>query len=308
VWKPSNVIAILCADLHLSHKPPVARSDEPDWYGSMARQLNQVADLARLHQAPVVCAGDVFDKWNSPPELINFAINHLPKMFAVPGQHDLPHHNYDEIHKSAYGTLVEAGVIENLEPDRCRIVLPDLVLVGFPWGHPIKPLTDTVCENGDSLVHLAVVHEYCWIGTNKYPNASRKQSSTAHRKKLKGFNAAVFGDNHKGFLTISADGLNLLNCGGFMRRRTDEVEHHPKVGLLHRNGSIAMHQLDCSEDIIITNGKQVKQTDENISEFIGELNSMYDLGLDFEKAVGTYLETHTLTPKTVKLVRKALNL
>jgi hypothetical protein len=58
--KTDKVIAILCADLHLSHKPPIARSNEPCWYTAMKRQLNELSNLSQKWEAPVLCAGDVF--------------------------------------------------------------------------------------------------------------------------------------------------------------------------------------------------------------------------------------------------------
>ena len=58
--KPSDIAAILVADIHLSHSPPVARSAEENWYEAMARPLNQLRNLAEKWRAPVICAGDVF--------------------------------------------------------------------------------------------------------------------------------------------------------------------------------------------------------------------------------------------------------
>ena len=37
--KSPQVLAILCSDLHLQMKPPVARSAEPDWFAAMRRPL-----------------------------------------------------------------------------------------------------------------------------------------------------------------------------------------------------------------------------------------------------------------------------
>ena len=54
----------------------------------MQRSLEQIRDLQKEFDCPVICAGDIFDKWNSPPELINFAYDNLPEIYAIPGQHD----------------------------------------------------------------------------------------------------------------------------------------------------------------------------------------------------------------------------
>src|SRR3990172_3116798 len=99
-------IAILTADWHLSHKPPIFRSTEPDWYAAMQRPLDEIISLSVIHHCPVLCAGDIFHKWNSPPELINFVMSQADcTKLTIAGQHDLPNHNFREIERSAYWTL-----------------------------------------------------------------------------------------------------------------------------------------------------------------------------------------------------------
>lgn len=55
---PKDLVAVLVSDIHLSQKPPVARSAEGSWYQAMQRQLAEVKRVAK--GAPVLCAGDVF--------------------------------------------------------------------------------------------------------------------------------------------------------------------------------------------------------------------------------------------------------
>ena len=139
----SKVIAVLCSDIHLSHKPPVARSSEDDWYAAMARTLDQVLDISNEHTAPLIIAGDLFDRWNSQPELINFAMGSFRAfqhgVYAIPGQHDLPYHDYTEIHKSAYYTLVKAGVIIDIQPSSYghHSSTKDITFWSFPWSFDV---------------------------------------------------------------------------------------------------------------------------------------------------------------------------
>jgi len=202
--KPNPYAAIFVSDIHLSHLAPALRSNEPDWYEAMARPVRELRRLAGKLNVPVICAGDVFDKWSPPAELITFAIQELPEMYAVPGQHDLKHHSYEDIEKSGYWTLVEAGVIHHLEPGSPQRV-NNLELYGFPWKHPITP-----CPNKNERLKVAVIHAYCWEGQYKYLNAP--ESGNVRNFKLSGYDAAVIGDNHIGW----ARG-KVCNCGGFMR-------------------------------------------------------------------------------------------
>ena len=191
--KVKKVLAILCSDLHLSHTPPSIRTATPDWYEVMEHYLCQLRDLQTKYDCPVICAGDLFDNWHSPPELINFAIDHLPsKMFCVPGQHDLPNHSYSEMHRSAYWTLVKAKRIVNLHPSTPVEAGNNLTLHGFPWGEELYDL-----KKDDNRIHIAVIHKYIYknkrtafYGVNKNSHVNKIKSQ------LKGYDAAVFGDNH----------------------------------------------------------------------------------------------------------------
>ena len=40
-----TVVAILCSDIHLSHRPPACRTGERDWYEAMARTLDKLAAM-----------------------------------------------------------------------------------------------------------------------------------------------------------------------------------------------------------------------------------------------------------------------
>ena len=125
--KTDKIVAIVCADIHLSSKAPVWRSNEPDWFAAMLKPLKQLVQLQAELECPVLIAGDIFDRWNASPELINFAMKYLPIVdtYAIPGQHDLPLHNYEDMEKSAYGVLKRAGTIDDFPtaafPTRTRL-------------------------------------------------------------------------------------------------------------------------------------------------------------------------------------------
>ena len=189
----TTTIAILCSDLHLSLTAPVARTAEPDWLAAQGRVLKQVRLLQELaFDVPVIYAGDVFDRWNVSPELINWVIDNLPHGYAIPGQHDLPLHQYEDVNRSAYWTLVKAGVIEDLEYGKPIVVNDRLVLYGFPWGKKILSLADPI----KGKLNVAVVHAYCWKAGYCYPGASQSVGVAEMSKMLSGYDAATFGDNH----------------------------------------------------------------------------------------------------------------
>lgn len=298
-----DVLAIFVADIHLSDKAPVARSAESNWYAATARPVEQLVAVQNRYHCPVICAGDIFDTWRSSPELINFAIRRLPRMYAVPGQHDLPLHNYEHKHRSAYDTLWHADRIVNLDPGVMTTV-DRLRLHPFPWGYPVKPLE---ASKRDGVIDIAVVHAYVWQERYGYPGAPLHARVQSMRKVLNGYDVAVFGDNHKGFSAQVGNCL-VYNCGGFMRRRSDEVEAQPAVGLLRRNGSVQRHKLDCTDDRFIPQAlkKLEVHPDFSFSSFMKDLEKLQSEGLELRDAVDAYFRKYAVSKEAKQIILEAL--
>lgn len=301
----NKVVAILCADIHLTLNPPLARAKEKDWLKAQARPLDQLADLAGEHDAPILCAGDLFDRWNSPPELINWALDHLPKMLTIPGQHDLPTHNYGLMHRSAYWTLALGASsirgIHDLEPDKTHGV-QELIVEAFPWGVDLHPPT----YKGKDRLKVAVVHQYVWTIGHAYPGAPMESMLRKGMKELKGWDVVVFGDNHKGFISQKGD-TTVFNCGTLQRRKSDEIGYKPQVGLLYEDGTVEPHLLDVSEDVIEeTSPAREAREDMELEDFLGELTKLKESELDFRDAMDRVLKEHKPKPLVRKLILEVM--
>lgn len=301
-----KVVAIACSDIHLSLKPPVARAEEEDWMKVQERVLDQVAELSEEYIAPILCAGDVFDRWNSPPELINWAIDKMPYIHAIPGQHDLPLHNLDLINKSAYSTMTKFEDslfmgIHDLTPGM-PWTIGDVYVQGFPWGYPLTPP-----EQSSNKISIALIHRYIWTDGCSYPNAPKEARWKIQKKNLKGWDVVVFGDNHKGFLIDHGPKPTVFNCGSLMRRKSDEANYHPQVGLIYDDGSVEPHYLDCSNDLI-TKAVPVREYKDNmeLKDFLDELSKLQDSQLDFEEAMKQVLEENKPSPAVRKLILEAM--
>lgn len=257
----SDIEALCISDLHLDHNIPGARQAPfVNWYEVQAKYLKQLAALSKKYNnAPILAAGDILDNPVQPPEFINFLLIHLPHLYAVPGNHDLPNYNFSERYKSTYQTLVEAGRITNLEPGMPIRVGRRLVVQGFPCGFPVQAfdkMSKEVWEEAHvqgkkNLIHTALVHSYIWKKDCGHPKASEKEHQKAFIPRLDGYRCAVFGDNHMGFLSHRKN-IDILNCGAFIRRSMAEVDYTPKVGLIHKSGRISTVDLDCADDKFIT--------------------------------------------------------
>jgi len=303
-----KIIAILLADIHLSLKPPIWRSAEQDWLKAQCRVLKEVRLLQSKYKCPILCAGDIFDRWNCAPELINYALSHLPKMYAIPGQHDLPYHRIDDINKSAFWTLVEAGKIEFLSSEKC-LPLPGMTVYGFPYQNEVteKP------HPTNSRLSVAIIHDYIWMSKHHYPNPPKEKqidgrlASKLVNKKLYGYDIIVFGDNHDGFLTRTGK-TTIFNCGTLIRRKSDEIDYKPQVGLLTASGKVIRQYLNTSKDKYLSESTIDTGEDKlDAKEFIRQLEELGETSFDFTEAIKEFfLKEPNLNPQVKEIILKAM--
>jgi hypothetical protein len=281
-------VAVAVSDLHAESRTPPARA-EKDWYEVQSKYLAQLdhiaATTAQSHRLPILIAGDLFNRWNPNPELISFLIKHLPlNCYAVPGQHDLPLHSYEDRRRSGYWTLVEAKAITDLADGDA----PESVghghgvkIWGFPWGCDLRP-----CPiKGKHFLKVALVHKLVWW-KSPFPGASEDGQVDEVRKALNGFDVIVSGDNHEPFLYE-----NLFNGGCFIRRRSDEIHRKPHVGIIYSDGSIKNKKLDVSEDKFKDVKWKAELEDEyglNADDYVEGIQNVEEVFDDFKDVVRRY--------------------
>lgn len=294
-------VALFIADIHLSLRPPVWRSAEPDWLEAMSRYLSELRKLQHnlishspIYDVPIFCAGDIFDKWfgaHHSSELVNFALREIPKMYAIPGQHDLPLHRYEDIKKSAFWTLVESDKIKLLQPDEISTFFYNednrLFVYSYPFGFDIeKP--EKIGVNNQGL-NVCIAHQYVHMPGHSYEGAP-SSANIQNIKNLCCYDIAVFGDNHKGFDCVVGN-TKVWNCGSFMRRHSNEVDYAPRVGILYSDGNIVSHYLDTSHDKYLDIVSDIidEKNELDISEFVKGLEKLGDSALDFTQAIKEFV-------------------
>ncbi len=311
-----RVIAVLCSDLHISHRCPVARSAEPSWYEAQERPLAQLRQIADEHKCPVICSGDVSDRPNEPAECINFMIDNLPKMYSIWGQHDVFYHSESTLDRTAYGTLIREGTITNITDMATSNVgsyrehsNAPLSIHGFPWDAEIEPYEDT--KFSDHL-HVAVIHRYLWTKTvGGYPHAPLENRLDQIADSLSGYDVAQFGDNHIPFAqwTESPDLPSVVNCGPLLRRSISERATEPSVWLLHDDASVERIKLDTSEDKWLDAELEDAGCDvPDMTGLISELESLEADSLDFRAAVLQWLRDNdrTMGERTKTILREII--
>lgn len=302
----SSPCGIFLADVHWTESPPIARACQQPWLEVQGKYWQQVKDLHHDLRIPIFIAGDLFDRWNPSHRLVNHVLSWLEgcDIYAIPGNHDTPEHNYAELDRSAFKTLVMAGTVKALTP-RMIYTINNMLIHPYPHGFQVKPVAD----DGGMLLKVALIHSYVWTEKTGFPGAPEEDRFARWKRKLGGYDAAIFGDNHKGFL-IDKDGQVVFNCGTFMRRHSDEKEYKPCVGILHCDGSMKKHYLnpgpeqwiDVKEHALALGGALSL----DLSRFAEELSQLHADRVDYVKACMAWIENSKVESPVKRLLYKAL--
>lgn len=286
-----TVIGLAVGDLHFSEKAPVARSVETDWLSVQEGYVKQLRAAQEEFKVPILIPGDIFHKWNSSPLLINYVIRWFQGMdiYAIPGNHDMPHHNYLQLEKSAYWTLVEAGVIKHLMPGAAQMI-GGMDVSAFPHSFEVK---STGRKTG-IVASVALIHAFIWTKATAYPGADINSNWSAWTKKLGDYDIAIFGDNHKGFLTTRQNDLAIANCGTFIRRNTDEREYQPYIVKIMSDWTVNRIMLNTEHDQFadldeIESGLGAALQDK-LDDFSASLADLHSEQVSYAKKVQLYLE------------------
>jgi hypothetical protein len=96
---------ILCSDFHLRETQPICRTD--NYWEAQWKKVDFISKLQKEYNCAVFHGGDLFDHWKPSPMLLSEASKHLPDQFiSVYGQHDLPQHSMDLVHKCGVWNLM----------------------------------------------------------------------------------------------------------------------------------------------------------------------------------------------------------
>jgi hypothetical protein len=209
----------------------------------------------------------------------------------------------DAMHRSGYGVLKQTGKIKDLEEWYSPTGL--FVVHGFGWGRKILPPDDDTTR----IPRIALVHRYCWAPRlSSFPDAPKEHcvTSPALEKELKGYDIAVFGDNHIGFHAEVGRRTTIVNCGGIIRRKSDEIDRGPFVSILFDDGTAVKHYLDTSIDKFHIVDPERTQVEVDVKAFIDSLNKLGEHGMDFKEAVKNHLRTSGCSAAVRQILLTAL--
>jgi DNA repair exonuclease SbcCD nuclease subunit len=280
--KKKKADLILCADLHIREDQPICRTD--DYELAQDRKIDFLLKLQDKHNCNILCAGDLFNKAKSSKSLEIYMMNKLVDnnndFFVIPGNHDLPNHNIDNINDSSIGILHNAFMLR-LEECKLDTIHPAYISKKIGMIH--------------SLIHR-----------NKPYKADGKIISTKAIKILKDnpeYDLILSGDNHKTF-GEEYKGRLLVNPGSMMRMTADQVDHRPCVFLYYsESNTVEQIFFPIEQDVISREHIDLKdKNDERMESFIKKMGNDVELSLDFKNNIHAYIKGNKIKSKTEEII------
>lgn len=299
--------AILAADIHLSPRVPKCR-EEGEYISAIFKKLEFIRDLQVQHQCPVLCAGDVTDRWyldKGEQWFVTQVIQLMHNWIAVAGQHDLPQHNPELYDKSWLAILEEARCIEVWENGFQKYYHDiELVISAFPWGE--APCAFKDIKSGHKSV--ALIHRMVYQGKPPYPGADKDGGTAkALMRKMKDFDLIVSGDNHETFVE-ELNGRLLVNPGSMMRTSAKQADHKPCVFLWYA-GSNNIEQVVLPHDKHAVSREHLERKelhDSRMQAFVEKLKGNVDLSMGFKENVFARLKGKDISEETKAIVMEVL--
>ena len=301
----SKTTLICLSDIHWSHTAPSARTNEPDWYAAMASQLRELADFWRsVGHPPIAMAGDLFDRWNPPIQLVNFICPKLLEyfgkdtIFAIPGQHDLPFHSISQIEKSAYWNLVQNEAIRDISGR--KLSNGELTLYGFEWNS--SEIRSKKPNSGPGQ-HVVLCHRYAFSNKSQcYHGADISQTYSTHG--FEGFDLLHYGDNH---IRWSAPGV--VNPGTFYTRYKNDVGQRCGAYCLREDGTT--YEWEVKDTGVINEYTQsiadcVPEVEADTNKVLSMLEDLKVTSADPRDYINKLLETSTVSDAIKQRIREIM--
>lgn len=244
------------ADLHCTLNRPRCRVDD-DWMLAQGNVLRFILGKAREYECPLVINGDIFDTSVSGVELVNWLLGIFLEypdvlVYAIPGNHDLPYHNLENIDRSAYGVLQKSGLIKT-----------DANM--FPFG---TDTVETVLGMETVFIHRLVMEKDPGFRMGNMITAGDLLSQYTDAKWI------FTGDNHEGFAFVK-DGRYVINPGSPMRLSADQKDYTPRIYFVDTDTEL-FEEIEVPDpvDMVVTDYLQKdKDRDQRIQEFVGKMKN-----------------------------------
>lgn len=281
-----NPIALCCADLHMREDQPLARTD--NYQEILGYKFTHLLGTAQKNNVPILCAGDFFHKAKTSKQfeigIVQVIEQSNIEFFIIPGNHDLPYHNLDNLNNSSLGILNLSKQINVLSQE-----------------------LDSMFSFNIKGIKIGMIHSL--IHRDNPLKVEGKTISTKAKTLLKkhpDLDVIISGDNHESFIA-EHEGRLLINPGSMMRMTAAQIDHKPSMVLLYDDLSYEIIYFPIEKGVIDRSHIEKKDNyDMRMDKFIKKISDKEKISVSFEENLYNYMRANKIRKPVEELLLEVI--
>jgi hypothetical protein len=293
----------LCAsaDLHLREDMPFCRNDE-DWMEVQRKAVRFVVDYANEHGANIAISGDLLHRSYVHPSVISMFLQEIGrydvpdgKVGILAGQHDLLHHNLNNMDKVSFCNLWTLALQK-------RTPLVDLAELGtrLHFGEIEKRQLEHSddcalgiggdCDCAAYSEELVFLHQLVFESEGKMPPGKGKMYAEQVANIFAESKYICLGDNHRHFLWIRHH-QRVINPGCLIRQSSDLIDYKAGFYFVDTDlGLVKFVEVPDSGSISNEHILKEKERDNRLESFVAMIEQGQKVSLDFVENLKSRME------------------
>ena len=315
---------ILAADTHIRDIAPACRTD--NYIEAVFRKLEFLKQTATKYKIDILHSGDIGDKcffvkrenekdkavgWTA--EVYNrfvdmFTENIVSEPFepiirSIPGNHDLPNHDINNLNKSVFHSLMSSKAVHILDEDRDDNYV-GYDVYGCAWDCEIpKPAYP---DN----INILVIHKMIINQLPLWPGQVAPKAIDI-LKQNPDYNLIVSGDNHDTFVAEYNNRI-LVNSGSMMRSTTKQFDHKPCFFLYYPESHTIekiFYPIESPENVISLKHIELKNKNSERTTKYADLVNKSDISdlRTFKENTEIFIADSNISKNVVKHIRGFVN-
>jgi DNA repair exonuclease SbcCD nuclease subunit len=293
---------IVTADWHLRSQRPRCRLDD-DWLGTQWNALNQIINYAREYKADVFVIGDIFHTTNETTNEVIGLVQKLAlclenfgrSLYILAGNHDLPQHNLDNIHKSAFNILLNSKNIYHLDQILFNDDKDTMKISASNFG--AADVTDA---------EVVFKHILCFPENEKIPPSDNIVKPSELFAEFPKARYIFTGDYHRQFVHTKGKNKKLFNPGCLIRQAADTIDYESAVFYIgFINGDItytALPILDNEKMVTDEYLEKEEMRNSRIEAFIERIKENKQVTFDFLENVHTLMKNNKIDDEIKNII------
>lgn len=291
---------LLTADWHIRGDRPRCRIDE-DWIESQRQDIQAVVDIARREKVDEAWVlGDLFHQPRAATEAVNMVLLGLKDLrevcpvYILPGNHDLPYHDYGNLEQSSLGI-----VLKSFPELRTREDPSGLTLAAAPFGlDPVDPHAD-----------VWATHQLTFENDETKPPMAGGKIAQDLLDEAPNVRVVVTGDYHRGYVYTGADGRRVITPGCLNIQAADMDDYKPHVYIWDTaTDQVDAYYLPINSVAIVTDYLAAeKERDERMDRCLEVATAAASVALSFTDNLKTAAERPGVFPGVKGIINEILD-